>query len=426
MRKIVLSLLLPILSIAAVSCQTEDGTGSDNTPEPYLLGYTTDFDGNKCVSGKPVKINGFDFSPIASENQVAYGLGVNAKYLEVTEASDKYVIFIAPQIEGKELYVRVVSRGKESNLLLLQFDNTLDKDPDAPVEEPKEDEVDLSAMLVKATVVQVREGIEWIHFEGLWEGQPRNINIVKTTLNEHNQVGLYYDYKSVDDGYNINDKCEYLDAIVGTNGPMACCHYVRVDGVTKRVANGQAPWIVNAALTIHNGVPDIIEIKDNFEAAGLKNVDNIGVGGPMLVYNGRICEEQEDFKNEILPVWKKHENWDGGAFINTTHPRTAFGISKDQKTVYHVVVDGRWSNAVGMQTRILAKLMRGLGCYKALNFDGGGGTAMYIYGHGLYDTSILTGIVNHPCDPQDDNKRYWNNPRLRPCGNAVYIKSDLK
>ena len=207
---------------------------------------------------------------------------------------------------------------------------------------------------------------------------------------------------------------------------MACCHYVRVDGATKRGANGQDPWIVNAALTIHNGVPDIIEIKDNFEAAGLKNVDNIGVGGPMLVYNGRICEEQEDFKNEILPVWKKHENWDGGAFINTTHPRTAFGISKDQKTVYHVVVDGRWSKAVGMQTRILAKLMRGLGCYKALNFDGGGGTAMYIYGHGLYDPSILTGIVNHPCDPQDDNKRYWNNPRLRPCCNAVYIKSDLK
>lgn len=426
MRKVLLSLLLPILAIAAVSCQTESGTGSDNTPEPYLTGYTTDFEGNKCVSGKPVKINGFDFSPEASENQVVYGIGFNAKYLEVTEASDKHVVFTAPQIEGTELYVRVSSRGKESNQILLQFDNSLDVDPDTPVEEPKEDEVDLSAMLAKATVVKVCEGIEWIHFEGVWEGQTRNINIVKTTLNEHNKVGLYYDYKSVDDGYNINDKCEYLDAIVGTNGPMACCHYVRVDGVTKRGANEQDPWIVNAALTIHNGVPDIIEIKDNYEAAGLKNIDNIGVGGPMLVYNGRICEDQEDFKYEILPVWKKNENWKGGEFIYTTHPRTAFGISKDQKTVYQVVVDGRWSKAVGMQTRILAKLMRGLGCYKALNFDGGGGTAMYLYGKGLYDSEFLTGIVNHPCDPQDDGKRYWNNPNLRPCGNAVYIKTDLK
>lgn len=121
---------------------------------------------------------------------------------------------------------------------------------------------------------------------------------------------------------------------------MACCHYVKVDGVVKRAANTQDPWIVN------------------------------------------------------------------GAFINTTHPRTAFGISKDQKTVYLVTVDGRFS--------------------KAVNFDGGGGTAMYIYGHGIHEQAINVGIVNHPCDPQDDNKRYWNNPRLRPCGNAVYIYSDLK
>jgi hypothetical protein len=421
MKKVLLLLLLPVLAIFAQSCETED-TGSGNQPEPQISEIVTDYDG-KAVSGKPVTLIGTNFSPKASENQVLYGVGLNSTSLRVTESSETHVVFTAPQVSGNQLRVRVSVNGKESNSVVLEFDNSLSED--GPVE-PQEDEVDLSAMLAKATVVKVREGIEWIHFEGVWEGQTRNINIVKTTLNEHNKVGLYYDYKSVDDGYNINDKCEYLDAIVGTNGPMACCHYVRVDGAKKRGANGQDPWIVNAALTIHNGVPDIIEIKDNFEAAGLKNIDNIGVGGPMLVYNGRICEDQEDFKNEILPVWKNHENWNGGAFINTTHPRTAFGISKDQKTVYHVVVDGRWSKAVGMQTRVLAKLMRGLGCYKALNFDGGGGTAMYIYGHGLYDPSILTGIVNHPCDPQDDGKRYWSNPRLRPCGNAVYIKSDLK
>ena len=421
MKKVILLLLLPVFALFANSCAPEDD-GAGDVPAPYISGVTTEFDG-KAVSGKPVTINGLNFSPKASENQVLYGIGLNATSLRVTESSETHVVFTAPKISGDQLKIRVSTNGKESNSYLLEFDHSWGKDETV---EPEEDVVDLSAMMEKATVVKVRDGIEWIQFAGVWEGQTRNINIVKTTLNEHNKVGIYYDYKSVDDGYNINDKCEYLDAIVGTNGPMACCHYVRVDGATKRGANGQDPWIVNAALTIHNGVPDIIEIKDNFEAAGLKNVDNIGVGGPMLVYNGKICEELDSFKKDILPVWQKHENWNGGAFINTTHPRTAFGISKDQKTVYHVVVDGRWSKAVGMQTRVLAKLMRGLGCYKAVNFDGGGGTAMYIYGHGLYDPEILTGIVNHPCDPQDDNKRYWNNPRLRPCGNAVYIKSDLK
>lgn len=425
MKKVLLLLLLPILAIAAVSCESEDNGSGNNGPDPYLLGYTTDFPGNKCVSGHPVKIKGYDFSPVASENLVLYGVGFNATSLRVTEASDQYVVFTAPQIEGSSLYVRVSTNGKESNQLLLQFDNSLAVDPEEP-EVEKEDEVDLSAFLNAATKVKVREGIEWIHFAGVWEGQTRNINIVKTTLNEHNKVGLYYDYVSVDDGYNINDKCEVLDAIVGTNGPMACCHYVRVDGLTKRGAVTSDPWIVNAAMTIHNGVPDIIELKDNYQAAGLKGVDNIGVGGPMLVYNGKICEEMASFKSNILPEWQKHANWENGAFIYSTHPRTAFGISKDQKTVYHVTVDGRFSKAVGMQTRVLAKLMRGLGCYKAINFDGGGGTAMYIYGHGLYQPAILTGIVNHPCDTQDDGKRYWDNPKLRPCGCAVYIKSDLK
>lgn len=421
MKKVLLLLLLPVFVLFASSCETEDN-GADTSLAPYITGVTTDFD-NKAVSGKPVTLTGNNFSPKASENLVLYGMGSSATSLRVTASSENHVVFTAPEVTGTQLKVRVSTNGKESNTFTIEFNNSWGENGPS---ESDEDVVDLSAMLAKATVVKVREGIEWINFAGTWEGQTRNINIVKTTLNEHNQVGLYYDYKSVDDGYNINDKCEVLDAIVGTNGPMACCHYVRVDGVTKRSAVVSDPWIVNAALTINGGIPDIIELKDNYEAAGLKNVETIGVGGPMLVYNGKICEEMDSFKKDILPVWQKHENWESGAFIYSTHPRTAFGISKDQKTVYHVTVDGRFSKATGMQTKVLAKLMRGLGCYKALNFDGGGGTAMYIYGQGLYEPEILTGIVNHPCDTQDDGKRYWNNPKLRPCGCAVYIKSDLK
>ena len=71
--------------------------------------------------------------------------------------------------------------------------------------------------------------------------------------------------------------------------------------------------------------------------------------------------------------------------------------------------------AVGLPIPLLAKLMKGLGCYKALNFDGGGGTAMWIYGHGK------NGIVNHPCDELN-----WDDPVLRATGNAIYIVSDLK
>ena len=173
MKKVLLLLLLPVLAIFAQSCETED-TGSGNQPEPQISEIVTDYDG-KAVSSKPVTLIGTNFSPKASENQVLYGVGLNSTSLRVTESSETHVVFTAPQVSGKQLRVRVSVNGKESNSVVLEFDNSLSED--GPVE-PQEDEVDLSAMLAKATVVQVREGIEWIHFEGVWEGQTRNINIV--------------------------------------------------------------------------------------------------------------------------------------------------------------------------------------------------------------------------------------------------------
>ena len=110
-------------------------------------------------------------------------------------------------------------------------------------------------------------------------------------------------------------------------------------------------------------------------------------------------------------------------FLKDTHPRTAIGLSKDGKTVIQVTVDGRWTSsntsrrAIGMSTATLSKLMRGLGCYKAMNFDGGGGTAMWVYGQGN-----ARNIVNRV----SENRWNWDGTTLRAAGNAVYIKSDLK
>lgn len=415
MKKVLLLLLLPVLALSVISCKTA-GEDEDLLPVPEITGIVTDY-GGKAVPGKPVTLNGLNFSSVPSENQVLYGVGMDAVSLRVIDASQTHIVFTAPMTTEEKIKISVSVKGKVSNMVTLVYDH--DWSDDSGESDEEQPPVDLSALLNAATKTTVREGVEWISFHGVWEGQIRNINIVKTTLNEHNRLGLYYEYGADDDF--ITTKCEFLDALVGTNGPMACCHYSRVDGVTKRAANTQDPWIVNCALTIDGGVPDIVKVKDNYSAAALKN-QNIGVGGPLLVYDGMIQEDLASFKKDILPLWQEHENWDNGAFIYTTHPRTAFGISQDQKTVYHVAVDGRWTSgstdkrAIGMSTAVLAKLMKGLGCYKAMNFDGGGGTAMWIYGKGV------NGIVNHPCD----SPKNWDNPTLRTCGNAVYIYSDLK
>jgi hypothetical protein len=70
------------------------------------------------------------------------------------------------------------------------------------------------------------------------------------------------------------------------------------------------------------------------------------------------------------------------------HPRTAIGFSRDGATLFLLVVDGRSVRSVGMTLVELAALMRRLGAWQALNFDGGGSTTMVIDGV----------IVNTPSD----------------------------
>jgi hypothetical protein len=78
-----------------------------------------------------------------------------------------------------------------------------------------------------------------------------------------------------------------------------------------------------------------------------------------------------------------------GSLCTVRHPRTALGMSQDNKTLYLVVVDGRSTASVGMTCGELATLMRGLGAWHATNLDGGGSSSMYVAGQGT---------VNRPSD----------------------------
>jgi hypothetical protein len=70
------------------------------------------------------------------------------------------------------------------------------------------------------------------------------------------------------------------------------------------------------------------------------------------------------------------------------HPRTAVAFGRDSSTLWLVTVDGRTAASVGMTTTELADFLRTLGAWNALNFDGGGSTAMVIGGR----------VVNVPSD----------------------------
>ncbi len=88
-------------------------------------------------------------------------------------------------------------------------------------------------------------------------------------------------------------------------------------------------------------------------------------------------------------------------FITTRHPRTGVGFSQDGTRVMFVTVDGRQAASVGMSLAEFAELMIELGCYRALNLDGGGSTTMVIEGN----------VVNVPSDAAGE----------RPVANALLV-----
>lgn len=100
------------------------------------------------------------------------------------------------------------------------------------------------------------------------------------------------------------------------------------------------------------------------------NVNHIISGGPYLVKKGQVYVDMSEQKLGSI----------GGR-----NPRTAVGYTADNNLII-VTVDGRESSSVGMTLFELANFMKSLGCYNAMNLDGGGSTVLYINGR----------VVNHP------------------------------
>lgn len=279
----------------------------------------------------------------------------------------------------------------------------------------------------KGTTTTLVNGVTYTNFHGTWEGETREINIITTTLNEHNKLRIYYNY--TDEGLlYLDEKCEHVDALAGTNGSMTS-QFIRVDDYIKRSGDDEAKeWLHNCALTIDGDVVDIVKVESNADAATLPN-HTVSCAGPLLVWKGNKLTASAEWLAADTDKWLTTGGNAGG------QPRTAIGISKDGKKVIQVTVDGRWTSsntaqqAYGMPTDLLAELMLQLGCYKAMNLDGGGGTQMWVY-----DRGDIHHIVNHPHNSwpvygSESNTYYWiknNEVGRRPACCAVYIKSDLK
>lgn len=83
--------------------------------------------------------------------------------------------------------------------------------------------------------------------------------------------------------------------------------------------------------------------------------------------------------------------------IAGNQPRTGLGIARDQKEVIMVTVDGRDTYFKGTTQETLGSLLKDLGAYNAVNFDGGGSTAMAIKPVGSTEAEF----VNKPTEQRN-------------------------
>lgn len=78
--------------------------------------------------------------------------------------------------------------------------------------------------------------------------------------------------------------------------------------------------------------------------------------------------------------------------LTALNPRTAVGYDATGSKLVLLVVDGRSSASQGCVSKVLADIMREVGCTEAMNFDGGGSSALY--------TKVL-GVRNDPSDGKE-------------------------
>ena len=168
-------------------------------------------------------------------------------------------------------------------------------------------------------------------------------------------------------GFEANEYVLRLDGELTLGGEVGG----EVVGIRENIENGEIPEgcavltvprslstaVDYAALELGTRVTVKVACESGFEALS----GAVG-GGDIIVKDGKAVEGVAD---------EDHEK--------TRQPRTALGVKADG-SVLLFVVDGRQSGyGVGLTLAALADTMLALGCVDAINFDGGGSSALVLF-----------------------------------------------
>lgn len=265
-----------------------------------------------------------------------------------------------------------------SFLILLLFVSCAKKEEGTqlPYDYTNVEKLDVKAVLASAKweTRSIAEGILWknYQFNNLFETK-QFLTILEVDLSKGPKIELPY----VTTGFlKTSDAAVTNNALIAFNGSYfnttsgGSTVFLKKDGqIIKETNSGFNSYRENGAMTLSaTGIPEII-VKP---ATGWSSITQSTVlaGGPLLMIDSKELTQLEvDFNT-------------------ARHPRTAVGLTADNKLLI-VVVDGRASLSRGMTIPELSSLMNALDCVSALNYDGGGSSTAWVKGYG---------VVNHPSD----------------------------
>lgn len=238
------------------------------------------------------------------------------------------------------------------------------------------EEVDIKDILAQAKwdTRVVAEGVTWksYQFNKLFDGK-QYLSLLEVDLSK----GVTFDIPYVTSGFlKTSEAAIKQNALVAFNGSYfnttsggSTVFFKKEGQIIKETNSGFSSYRENGAIAFGStGVPSII-IKPSTGWKAIEQPTALAAG-PLLILN-----------NQEL----NHVDVD---FNTSKNPRTAVGITKDNKLLV-LVVDGRSSQSRGVTIPELSKLMYTLGCVAALNLDGGGSSTAWVKGFG---------VVNHPSD----------------------------
>ncbi len=193
-----------------------------------------------------------------------------------------------------------------------------------------------------------------------------------TLINESNSKTLKITY--INKPYLTYDRSIYFDQTwatmsYGYDGKNNIAEMLVVDGTVQELRFNGGPFTIPANGYVITSVGQNINLMLTYFHEGdkvnmdydfnLSSIDLAIGGGAQILVNG-----------EIPATFSQN--------ISGKQPRTALGISKDRKTLYLITVDGRTSTYRGATQTELAQILKDLGAYEGINFDGGGSSEMLV------------------------------------------------